>query len=172
MTRRLSHVGHYATTVERVPMPQRKAPMRRTEIRPASMPLSSPRSTVPQVSKRRKALNHELAKVVAEKRRTVRFCQAQPMIRAALAHPDNTEADTERYVLALQACRSSQPTDGHHLLKRTRGSAATLIDPSNIILTCSPCNTGFIESWPDLAARAGLLVPSSAVKRILGRIAR
>ena len=130
-----------------------------------------PRKAVNKVSKRRQILNRELAAVVAEKRKTVRFCQAQPLIKAALSHPDNTEADRKRYVEALQACRFSQPTDGHHLLKRTRGSAATLVAEENIILTCSPCNCGFIESWPILATRAGLLIPSSAVTRILGRIA-
>lgn len=130
-----------------------------------------PRKPVNKVAKRRQVLNRELAAVVAEKRKTVRFCEAQPLIKAALSHPDNTEADRKRYVEALQACRFSQPTDGHHLLKRTRGSDATLVDSENIILTCSPCNTGFIESWPILATRAGLLIPSSAVTRILGRIA-
>lgn len=130
-----------------------------------------PRKAVNKVSKRRQVLNRELAVVVAEKRKTVRFCQAQPLIKAALSHPDNTEADRKRYVEALQACRFTQPTDGHHLLKRTRGSDATLVDPANVILTCAPCNQIWIEAHPILATRAGLLIPSSAVTRILGRIA-
>lgn len=132
--------------------------------------VSPARKPINKTSTKRKALNRELAAVVNTKRQTVKYCEAQPLLKAALTHEDNTEADRRRYVEALQACRFSQPTDGHHMLKRTRGSDATLIDPANILLTCSPCNTGFIESWPILATRAGLLIPSSARPRFLGRL--
>lgn len=130
-----------------------------------------PRKPVNRVSKRRQVLNRELAAVVAEKRKTVRFCQAQPLIKAALSHPDNTEADRRRYVEALQACRCSEPTIPHHVLKRSRGSDQTLTDGANIILVCAMCDSAFIEREYVLATRAGLLEPSWFRSRVLGRIA-
>ena len=122
------------------------------------------------VSARRKRLNRDLAAVVAAKRETVRYCQAQPLIKAALDHPDNTEADRRRYVQALQACRPWAPSRPHHVLKRSRGSAATLIDGSNLLLICDFCDDDFVEREYVLATRAGLLTPSHAVPRLLGRI--
>lgn len=127
------------------------------------------RSTLNPVSARRKPLNKDLSAVVAEKRRTVRFCEAQPLIDAALMHPDNTPADTARYVGALQVCQSWNPTRPHHKLKRSRGSAATLVSPEVIMMICPRCDD-FTEAEVTLSTRAGLLVASSAVRRILGRI--
>ena len=127
------------------------------------------RSRVNPVSANRKERKRELAAVVAEKRRTVRYCQAQPMLKAALSHPDNTQEDRDRYVAALQACNPLRPERPHHMLKRSRGNDATLTAEANIVLICPSCDD-FTEAEVKLSTRAGLLIPSSVRSRILGRI--
>jgi hypothetical protein len=121
------------------------------------------------VSARRKVLNRELAAVVAAKRATVRYCQAQPLLRAALSHSDNTEADRMRYVRALQECQPWNPERPHHPFKRSRGSDATLTSAENILMVCPSCDD-FSEAEVSLSTRAGLLIPSSSRQRFLGRL--
>ena len=129
-----------------------------------------PRKPVNKVSKRRQVLNRELAAVVAEKRKTVRYCEAQPLIKAALSHPDNTEADRKRYVVALQSCDPCNPERPHHVLKRSRGSDESLTDGANLKMICPRCDD-FTEAEVTLSTRAGLLEPSWTRSRWLGRIA-
>ncbi len=153
-------------------MPPRTTELARSAFtRRAAPTLSTCRSTVAPMSARRKAAAKLLADVVAVKRATVRNCQAQPMLRAALMHPRNSAADTARYVAALQSCTPWRPDEAHHLLSRARGNGDTLVDPANIILACSGCHRWITEDRDGLATRAGLLIPSSAVRRVFGRIA-
>lgn len=122
-----------------------------------------PRSRVKPVSTKRAKLNRELAAVVAEKRKTVRHCQAQPLLKAALSHEDNTEADRRRYVEALRDC-TWEATEAHHILKRSRGSSSTLTDPTNLLMLDHSCHL-FTESEVLLSTRAGLVLSSSDYRR-------
>lgn len=133
------------------------------------VPSPAARKRINPVSDRRKERIPELATVVAEKRRTVRYCEAQVMLKAALSHPDNTEADRKRLVKALQECQPWNPERPHHMLKRSRGSDETLTASANIVMICPFCDL-FTESEVKLSTRAGLLIPSSARPRFLGRL--
>lgn len=114
------------------------------------------------VSKKRKALNAERAKVVAEIRKTRKRCEGQALLRAA-AHAASG-VDQEKYVTALRRCQPFQPQEPHEPLKRSRGGS--IVDPEGIQWLCSPCHR-FTEAEVELAQRAGLLIASRPVDRIL-----
>lgn len=117
-----------------------------------------------QVGTKRAKLNRERAAVVAEIRQTRKTCESRPLLRAA-AHQASGR-DQEKYVAALRACRYFEPQEPHEPLKRSRGGS--IVDPEGIQLLCSPCHR-FTEAEVTLAQRAGLLVPSRPVDRILWR---
>lgn len=116
------------------------------------------------VSQKRKKVNAQRTKVVADIRKTRRYCEGQPLLRVA-AHAA-TGKDQAKYIAALQACRPWDPQEPHEPLKRSRGGS--LVDPEGIQLLCSPCHR-FSEAEVRLSQSAGLLIPSRPVDRILWR---
>lgn len=166
--------------MKRTPMPPRTTELQR---RPGAVPSGSARwgsgrrgsgrrgsggvvlprfSRLPAVSRGRRAPNRELAAVVAAKRETARFCQAQPMLHALLAQlvtDGAPEADRVTVTRALQTCMPWRPERPHHRLKRSRGSRADLVNPANIMMICPSCDD-FTEAEVRLSTAAGLLIPS------------
>lgn len=114
------------------------------------------------VSTKRARLNRERAEVVAEIRETRRSCEAHPLLVAA-AHAA-AGVDQEKYVMALRECQPFNPQEPHEPRKRSRGGS--IVDPAGIQLLCPPCHR-FSEAEVRLSQRAGLLVSSRPVDRIL-----
>lgn len=139
----------------------KRSPMRRVA-------MTAERVALPAVSAKRKQLNRELAKSVAANREAIRYCQGQPLLKAALASPDLSPVDNARIVRALKACQPWNPERPHHALKRSRGSARTFVDPANILMICPSCD-GFVTDEVRLATLAGLLIPSTRLPRLWGK---
>jgi len=116
--------------------------MKRTRLRP--------------VSAKRRAVNAERAKVVAQLRETRRGCEGTALLKAA-AH-NAPQRDQEAYVAALRACNPWQKMlQPHEPRKRSRGGSIT--DPTNLMLLCDSCHR-WTESEVRLATEAGMLIPS------------
>ena len=141
--------------------PERKTPMKRTG-GPKRSAMQRPvaalkRVAVNPVSAKQKQKNRERAAVIAGMRLSIRTCQANPLLGAALRR-QTTDAGRRPYLLGLQACRLYGPLVGHEPQKRSR--RGSIVDPANILLVCDQCNA-WCEIWVDAATAAGLLVPSS-----------
>lgn len=137
---------------------KRSGPLKRTAgLKRGSWPRGIPRVAIAPVSEKRKALNRERAKVIAQLRPRVRHCQANPMLRAALERM-TTDAGRRPYLEGLQGCHLHGPLVGHEPQKRSR--RGSIVDPANILLVCEPCNA-WCERHVEAATEAGLLVPST-----------
>lgn len=118
--------------------------MKRTRLRP--------------MSAKRRAVNVERAKVVAQLREERIGCEGTRLLKAA-AHASTSPKDQARYVDALRACDPWQKVlQPHEPLKRSRRSGG-LTDPERILLLCDSCHA-FTESEVRLSTEAGLLIPS------------
>jgi hypothetical protein len=115
------------------------------------------RVQLPKVSAKRKTLNRERVAVVADLRAQAPTCQAAPLLLEALSRMA-TEDGRRPYRLGLAACRPTSHLVGHEPKKRSR--RGSIVDPSNILMVCSPCNA-WVEIHVDAATEAGLLVPST-----------
>ncbi len=118
--------------------------MKRTRLRP--------------MSAKRRAVNVERAKVVAQLRIDRKGCEGTRLLKAA-AHASTSPDDQRRYVVALRACNPWQERlQPHEPLKRSRRSGG-LTDPDRIMLLCDSC-AAWTESEVRLSTEAGLLIPS------------
>lgn len=138
---------------------KRTGSLKRTSMK-RSAPMERVRAVIPPVSTKRKKLNAERAKVIADLRSRTRYCQANPLLRAAYDRM-TTDAGRLPYLRGLQACRLYGPLVGHEPKKRSR--RGSIVDPAGILMTCEPCNS-WVEEWPAAATEAGLLIPSSFEK--------
>ena len=129
--------------MKRSPLPRSTKPLRRgSRLRP--------------MSAKRRAVNVERAKVVAQLRETRRGCEGMALLRQA-AH-NAPQRDQEAYVAALRSCdpwqRVLQP---HEPLTRARRGSIT--DPANILMLCDGCHS-WTHANPRLSTEAGMLLPS------------
>ncbi len=135
---------------------KRSGPLKRTgELKRTAMVRT--RTPIAPVSAKRQRENRTRSGVVADLRRTVRNCQANPLLRAGLERM-TTDAGRAPYLEGLKACRLYGPLVGHEPQKRSR--RGSIVDPANILMVCSPCND-WCERWTDAASEVGLLIPSS-----------
>lgn len=120
-------------------------------------PLKPSRKRIAPFSAKRRKVNAERAKVVAQLRQERKGCEGMRLLREG-AH-SSTGADQRKYVEALRSCNPWQKVlQPHEPLKRSRKPGG-LADPERIMMLCDSCHE-FTEAEVRLSTEVGLLIPS------------